>query len=677
MPSTVTVAPATKMPSAIPLGASVPALTAHAISVSLPTWEDNIGYEEGEERVVGKMETGYPRFFIHRSIQKLAALCLVKFGRPDEQCILLPSPKVAIAGRDFLASQHPCIQSRIVEFVICPSTISIIDTSSSGKALGGVDCIELQILLFDKVNWSFGKAFWQHSGDGICSRLAERALAFLGESPAGSSIRSTSPPLVMMERPPSKAPSTRNRHYSKRTNSYSVPSTPITANTPNTPSIPNTPTLGSAEDDAPVEPVKEEALTSDLTTYLEERYGRNLPLFNAPLAKQALKRRIAGGLLPSDEGYGTVTDVARGAGSGSGSGKKSVKEDDVYLHPCGMSAIWHAFDIARVARRRKGEKEGKSVCYGFPYTDTLKILQKWGPGCHFLGNGGSEDVPALEKLLEDRKTDEPRILSLFCEFPSNPLLRSPDLVKIRQLADKHGFVIVVDETIGNFINVEVVEFADIVVSSLTKIFSGDANVMGGSLILNPNSPIFQDLKDAQEEIYEDNVYPEDAVYLERNSRDYRGRIKRVNDNAYDVTEYLYGRSLQDESTPSNGKVIKQVYYPRYQTPDMYTQCQRSPPTGKGGFGGLFSITFTSESASKAFYNTIGCAKGPSLGTSFTLASPYTILAHYLELDWAASHGVERGLVRISVGQEDEQVLKNWFESAVDAAEEAGRKENGQ
>lgn len=32
-----------------------------AVSVSLPTWKTNIGYEEGEEWVVGKMTTGYPR----------------------------------------------------------------------------------------------------------------------------------------------------------------------------------------------------------------------------------------------------------------------------------------------------------------------------------------------------------------------------------------------------------------------------------------------------------------------------------------------------------------------------------------------------------------------------------------------------------------------------------------
>ena len=64
---------ATLAPSQIPLGSSVPALTNHAISVSLPLWEDNIGYEEGDKRVVDKMETGYPRFFIHRSIQKVSS----------------------------------------------------------------------------------------------------------------------------------------------------------------------------------------------------------------------------------------------------------------------------------------------------------------------------------------------------------------------------------------------------------------------------------------------------------------------------------------------------------------------------------------------------------------------------------------------------------------------------
>jgi cystathionine gamma-synthase len=114
-------------------------------------------------------------------------------------------------------------------------------------------------------------------------------------------------------------------------------------------------------------------------------------------------------------------------------------------------------------------------CSRFPYIDTLKILEKFGPGCLFYGHGNAEELDDLEQRLKNGE----RFLSLFCEFPGNPLLKSPDLVRIRQLADQYDFAIVIDETIGNFLNVHVLPYADVVVSSLTKIFSGDSNVMGG------------------------------------------------------------------------------------------------------------------------------------------------------------------------------------------------------
>lgn len=89
--------------------------------------------------------------------------------------------------------------------------------------------------------------------------------------------------------------------------------------------------------------------------------------------------------------------------------------------------------------------------------------------------GEDKDIDDLETKLKEGE----RILALFCEVPSNPLLKTPDLKRLRQLADDYDFLIVVDETIGNFCNVSVLPYADMVVSSLTKIFSGDCNVMGG------------------------------------------------------------------------------------------------------------------------------------------------------------------------------------------------------
>jgi cystathionine gamma-synthase len=296
---------------------------------------------------------------------QLASLCITKFGKPDELCILLPSPQVAAEARDFLATQTPSLASRIVEFVICPSlTLPSSPTTPMEGSLSslsiadaapptGVDLIELQILLFDKQDWSFAKAFWQHTGDGISSRTAERALSFLGEAPAGVAPDPVTGAALEKQGKNATINWKNNRHYGRKTPSISAPSSSTPSFTP-APQRPEPPRRPQEER------IADENLTPDLTTYLEERYGRNLPLFNSHLAKHALKRRIAGGLLPSDEGFGSVADIQRGGGDG----KKAVREEDVYLYPTGMSAIWHAHDIVRRARRAKSKVEGKSVCYG-------------------------------------------------------------------------------------------------------------------------------------------------------------------------------------------------------------------------------------------------------------------------------------------------------------------------
>ena len=52
----------------------------HAVSVSLPSWKSVVGYEEGEDWVLSKMKTGYPRFFIHLVIQELEQEILKIYG---------------------------------------------------------------------------------------------------------------------------------------------------------------------------------------------------------------------------------------------------------------------------------------------------------------------------------------------------------------------------------------------------------------------------------------------------------------------------------------------------------------------------------------------------------------------------------------------------------------------
>jgi len=125
------------------------------------------------------------------------------------------------------------------------------------------------------------------------------------------------------------------------------------------------------------------------------------------------------------------------------------------------------------------------VSIRFPYMDTILLLRKLGPGCHFLGHGSDDDIDSLERILEEElklNPEKPPIVALFTEFPSNPLLRSVNLPRLRALADTYDFLIVIDDTIGNFVNVHVIPYADIVVTSLSKAFSGEANVMGGRYV---------------------------------------------------------------------------------------------------------------------------------------------------------------------------------------------------
>jgi cystathionine beta-lyase/cystathionine gamma-synthase len=126
-----------------------------------------------------------------------------------------------------------------------------------------------------------------------------------------------------------------------------------------------------------------------------------------------------------------------------------------------------------------------------------------------------------------------------------------------------------------------------------------------------------------DQIYEDTIYGEDAIFMERNSRDFRPRIATINQNSELLCDFLRARSLADDRPPANA-VLKDVFYPKWSTAANYIQCRRKvPPAGDttGRFGGLFSLTFTSTAASEAFYDTLRCAKGPSLGTTLRSRVP--------------------------------------------------------
>ena len=43
--------------------------------------------------------------------------------------------------------------------------------------------------------------------------------------------------------------------------------------------------------------------------------------------------------------------------------------------------------------------------------------------------------------------------------------------------------------------------------------------------------------------YEDDIWPEDAIFLERNSRDFESRVRRINYSAELICNFLVNNSL--------------------------------------------------------------------------------------------------------------------------------------
>ncbi|GMV98907.1 MAG: hypothetical protein AMXMBFR84_00470 [Candidatus Hydrogenedentota bacterium] len=316
--------------------------------------------------------------------------------------------------------------------------------------------------------------------------------------------------------------------------------------------------------------------------------------------------------------------------------------DNVFLYPSGMAALNGALITAR--ERRPG---ARTIQLGFPYVDLLHIQTKWGPSREFFPDFGAKSHESVEWLLANESFG-----ALFCEHAANPLLQCAELPRLSRALRERGVPLVVDETVASYINADLLPYADVIITSLTKYFSGSIDVMGGALILNSNSPFYNELKTAHAVEYEDRLWWEDAVTLESNSRDFPDRMRQINANAEALCDHL-------RKHPK----VQRIYYPKYDTPENYAAVMRDG----AGYGGLFSLLLhDAPNTAPRFYDALRVSKGPSLGTVFTLACPYTLLAHYQELEWVESVGVSPYLVRVSVGLEPIEDLIHRFEAALSA-----------
>jgi cystathionine gamma-synthase len=314
-------------------------------------------------------------------------------------------------------------------------------------------------------------------------------------------------------------------------------------------------------------------------------------------------------------------------------------ESDVFLAPTGMAAEFAA--LQAVMQRAPGRRTAQ---LGFPYVDTLKLQEKLGHGGILLHHLGS-----IEGELQALLQKEP-LAACFCEIPGNPLLGSADVRRITPILRERGVPLVVDDVVATPANVDLSGCADLVATSLTKFIVGTGDAMGGALICNPRSPLYDELKPIITAQHEELLWGEDAEVLDRQARGFPERMQRHNKSGLLLAERL-----------RRHPAVERVWYPKWEFSEAYEAVRRP----EGGWGAL--VTFLPKNGdvrSEGIYNRLAFSKGPSLGTVFTLACPFTLLAHYTELEWAESCGVSRYLIRISVGLEDPEDLWRRLDAAL-------------
>ncbi len=309
----------------------------------------------------------------------------------------------------------------------------------------------------------------------------------------------------------------------------------------------------------------------------------------------------------------------------------------IQLHPSGMAALTTALEALRKFRPKT-----KTLQLGFPYVDVLKLPQKIFEGSELMLNLDSKKL-AIE--IEKKKPS-----AIIVELPSNPMLQCVNLPMVAEIAHARGIPVIADDTIGSAINIDTLPYADLIFTSLTKSFSGQGDILAGSLTISPKSPWKKTLQEIIPTVSTSNLSDADAIALDHASTDVSSRVHQLNKACIELKTRL-------EDHPEVARVLHPEKCPNY-------QLLMKP---NGGFGCLLSFELSGGySKAKNFYNSLKVCKGPSLGTNFTLACPYVLLAHFDELDWAANCGVPPHLIRVSVGLEPTDELWDRFKTALNA-----------
>ena len=273
--------------------------------------------------------------------------------------------------------------------------------------------------------------------------------------------------------------------------------------------------------------------------------------------------------------------------------------------------------------------------YGPAHRFLAEYMKRFGVEVTFVKGTDTEEIEGAIRENTDL---------IYLESPSTYLFLVQDLAKIAEVAKKHHAATVIDNTYCTPIFQKPLTLGiDMVVHSASKYLGGHSDIIGG-VVIGRKEDIDQ-IAQSERELFGAVMSPFDSWLMLRGIRTLPVRMKQHMANAMEMAAYF-------QELP----VVKDVIYPWWETHPQYELAKKQMT----GASGLMSVVFDlpGEQIKRIVRELEFFHRGPSWGGFESLISP---VGADLEQD---NETMKKGLVRLHIGLEGADLLKEDFERAV-------------
>ena len=246
----------------------------------------------------------------------------------------------------------------------------------------------------------------------------------------------------------------------------------------------------------------------------------------------------------------------------------------------------------------------------------------------------------------------PETRLFWIESPTNPLLKLVDLEAVGALAKRHGIVAVADNTFASpWVQRPLEHGFDMVMHSATKYLNGHSDIVGGIVVVGDRPELRERMTFLQNAVGS-VAGPFDSFLALRGLKTLALRMERHCRNAAAVAAWL-------EKHPK----VARVHYPGLKSHPQHDLARRQ----MHGYGGMVTAILkgTLADARRFLERCQIFALAESLGGVESLIEHPAIMTHAsLPPEKRAALGIGDGLVRLSVGVEDEADLIADLEQAL-------------